>query len=156
MGVKAAKQHPNARVVGMDYWGFGWDYAKSQCERNAVAEGVSGRVTFQKGDAARLDFSGAAFDAAVSNFVFHEVKSQPDKLTLIREALRVIRPGGVFSFGDVFYSKNYYPDMDGMLAELAKDVSKIHFVDTRKSKFAPGFLYTPMVLGQMGLIYGRK
>ena len=38
------------------------------------------------------------FDAAVSNFVFHEVRAQPDKRALILEALRVLRPGGAFAF----------------------------------------------------------
>lgn len=156
LAIKAAKKYPQARVIGMDYWGAPWDYAKSQCETNARIEGVGSRVTFQKGDAARLDFPDAHFDAAVSNFVFHEVRSQPDKLALIREALRVIKPGGAFAFGDVFYSKTHYPDREALVAELSKDVAELHFVDTRKNDFVPRFLRTPLVAGQMGLIYGVK
>jgi len=156
MAIKAAKKYPLARVVGMDYWGAAWDYAQSQCESNAWIEGVSDRVTFQKGDAARLDFPDAHFDAAVSNFVFHEVRSQPDKLALIREALRVIKPGGAFSFQDVFFSRTHYPDLEALIKELSKDVTKLHFVDTRENGFVPRFLRTPLVAGEMGLLYGVK
>lgn len=156
MAIKAAKRYPKARVVGMDYWGIGWDYAKSQCERNAKIEQVSDRVHFQKGDASKLDFPDGTFDAAISNFVFHEVRSQPDKLALIQEALRVIKPGGVFSFEDVFFSKSDYKDLDTLVSTLAGSVSEFHFVDARKNDFVPKFLSTPMIAGNMGLIYGRK
>ncbi|SHH88475.1 Methyltransferase domain-containing protein [Sporobacter termitidis DSM 10068] len=156
MAVKAAKKYPNARVTGMDYWGAAWDYARSQCEANARLEGVSDRTAFQKGDASKLEFPDAYFDAAVSNFVFHEVRSQPDKLALIREALRVVKPGGAFSFGDVFFSRTHYPDLEALIRELSGDVAELHFVDTRQNDFVPGFLKTPLVAGQMGLIYGLK
>ena len=156
MTIKAAKKYPKAKMVGMDYWGPGWDYAKSQCEQNARIEHVANSITFQKGDAAHLDFADGTFDAAVSNFVFHEVKSQPDKTALIREALRVIKPGGVFSFSDVYYSKSAYADLDALIRDLSADVKELHFVDTRKNDFTPRILSTPMIMGEMGLIYGRK
>jgi ubiquinone/menaquinone biosynthesis C-methylase UbiE len=156
MAIKFAKKYPDARITGMDYWDITWDYAQSQCEKNAALENVSDRVHFQKGDAAKLDFADASFDAVVSNFVFHEVKSQPDKLALIREALRVVKPGGVFAFGDVFFAKKNYGSPDKLILELSKTVSEIHFVDIRKSDFAPRFLNTPFVLGETALIYGRK
>lgn len=154
--IKAAKKYPQAQVIGMDYWGELWDYNRSQCEANAQIEGVGSRVTFRKGDAAKLDFPDASFDAAVSNFVFHEVRSQPDKLALIRLALRVIKPGGVFAFEDVFFSKTHYPDPEMLMRELSRDVKEIRFVDTRKSSFVPRSLRTPLVAGQMGLICGVK
>ena len=127
----------------MDYWGTGWDYSKKLCEDNAKAEGVT-RIEFQQGDAAKLDFANDTFDVAVSNFVFHEVRSQPDKLALVREALRVVRPGGYFVFEDVF------------VKALEPYVSEIHFVDMRHPDYTPAFLNTPLILGQMGLIYRRK
>ncbi|ACC98313.1 Methyltransferase family protein [Elusimicrobium minutum Pei191] len=156
MVIKAAKRFPNAKITGMDYWGALWDYAKEQCENNAKIEGVSDRVHFQKGDAAKLDFADAEFDAVVSNFVFHEVKTQPDKVALIKEVLRVIKPGGVFSFGDLFFSKANYKDLDVLMETLSKEVSEIHFSETRKSDFIPRILATPVLLGETGLIYGRK
>lgn len=156
MAIKAARAFPAARVTGIDSWGAIWDYAKSQCERNAGAEGVADRVVFLEGDASRLDFPDDAFDAVMSNFVFHEVRSQPDKSALIREALRVLKPGGAFSFGDVFFSKTHYRDLPGLIDELSKDVASLTFVDTRKSDFVPKFLRSRLLLGNMGLMHGRK
>lgn len=156
MSIKAAKKFPRASVTGMDYWGEMWDYAQNQCESNARLEGVADRVSFQKGDAARLDFPDGQFDAAVSNFVFHEVRTQPDKLALIREALRVLKPGAPFSFEDVFYSIKNYPDLQGLIDALSKEVTELRFVDTRQNDFVPRYLRTSLVAGQMGLICGRK
>ena len=70
--VRCAKAFPEARITAVDYWGVEWSYAKEQCERNARIEGVADQITFWKGDAAKLDFPDGTFDAAVSNFVFHE------------------------------------------------------------------------------------
>ena len=156
MAIKAAKKLPNAEILGIDYWGTEWDYGQKQCENNAKLEGVSERIRFQKGNAAKLDFEDETFDSAVSNFVFHEVRSQPDKLALIREALRVVKPGGSFSFSDVYFSKSHYKNLDGLITELSKEVTELHFVDTRKENIIPKFLITPFIAGDMGLIYGKK
>ena len=156
MAIKAARRFPEARVVGVDYWGFVWDYAKGQCEENARIERVAERVTFLQGDAAKLDFAEGTFDAVVSNFVFHEVRSQPDKVALIREALRVLKPGGVFSIEDIFFAKGLYGDFEKTVRELSGEVAAIVFVDTRKNDFVPAFLRTPLMAGTMGLIKGKK
>lgn len=52
---RVARTYPNAVLTSIDFWGAEWSYAKEQCERNAQLEGVADRVTFQKGDAAKLD-----------------------------------------------------------------------------------------------------
>jgi len=71
--IKLAQKYTKARVIGIDYWGKKWEYSKNTCERNAKIEGESERVTFQKASATSLPFDDGYFDAAVSNFVFHEV-----------------------------------------------------------------------------------
>ena len=155
LSIKAAKKFPKAEITGMDYWGTGWDYSKKLCEDNAKAESIT-QIEFRQGDAAKLDFADGVFDVAVSNFVFHEVRSQPDKLALVREALRVVRPGGYFVFEDVFFSRSHYGDIQKFVQALEPYVSELHFVDMRRPSYAPAFLNTPLILGQMGLIYGRK
>ncbi len=156
MTVKAAKRFPRAQIIGMDYWGAGWDFSKKLCEDNARLEGVENQITFLKGDAANLEFPDGSFDAAVSNFVFHEVRNQPDKLALVNEAFRILKPGGIFVFEDIFFSKKHYTDIEDFVQKLSGNVTEIHFIDTRHSEFIPAFLRTPMVLGEMGLIYGIK
>ena len=40
LSIRIAKRYPQAQVRGVDYWGAGWDYAKEQCERNAVTHPI--------------------------------------------------------------------------------------------------------------------
>ena len=40
------------------------------------------------GEAAHLEFPDESFDAVVSNFVFHEVRSEKDKRRVVQEALQ--------------------------------------------------------------------
>ncbi len=156
---RVAKTFPNATLTGMDFWGSGWSYAKEQCEKNAQIEGVGNRTQFQKGDAAKLDFADETFDGAVSNFVFHEVRSAADKRDVVREALRVVKRGGAFAFQDMFGQKAMYGDMQAFVNQLLADgvVSEIHYIpDVEKQDFIPAFVTAPWMIRGAGLIYGIK
>lgn len=156
--IRCARRFPKAKLTGIDYWGAEWSYAKEQCERNAEIEGVAGRVRFQKGDAAKLDFPDETFDAAVSNFVFHEVRTQPDKRMVVREALRVVKKGGAFAFQDMFAQEKLYGDMNEFAEELRKEgIQEVHYIaNVEKQGFIPGFVQAPWMLSGMGLLYGKK
>ena len=157
--VRCAKAFPKAQITAMDYWGAEWSYAKEQCEKNARIEGVADRISFQKGDAAKLDFADETFDAAVSNFVFHEVRTAKDKRDVVKEALRVVKKGGVFSFQDMFSQKALYGDMEQFVRELkAEGISEVHYIGNLEKKldFIPGFVTAPWMISGMGIIYGRK
>lgn len=157
--VRCAKAFPKAQITAMDYWGAEWNYAKEQCEKNARIEGVADRITFQKGDAARMDFPDETFDAAVSNFVFHEVRSAKDKRDVVREALRVVKKGGAFSFQDMFSQKALYGDMEQFVQMLKEEgISEVHYIGNLEEKldFIPGFVTAPWMIKGMGIIYGRK
>ncbi len=155
--IKLAQKHANAHVVGIDYWGKKWEYSKNTCERNAEIEGVNERVTFQKASAVSLPFDDEYFDAAVSNFVFHEVSDAKDKREVIREALRVVKKGGKFSFQDEFLLKQLFGDIND-LTETIKSwgVSKVEYVQTRDADFILQALKLPFILGTMGIIKGEK
>ena len=155
--VKLAQRHRNAKVVGIDYWGKKWEYSMNVCEHNAMIEGVSDRVTFQKGSAASLPFEDGYFDAAVSNFVFHEVGGVNDKRDLIREALRILKKGGKFAFQDEFLIRKMYGDPEALLTTIKSwGTAKVEFIYTRNSLFIPRMLKAPFILGTMGLIKGEK
>ena len=156
---RVAKTFPNASVTGVDFWGAEWSYAKEQCENNAKIEGLSNRVFFQKGDAANLDFRDEAFDGAVSNFVFHEVRSAADKRDVVKEAFRVIKKGGAFAFQDMFEQKAVYGDMQEFVAWLKSSgtVSEIHYIpNIENQNFVPKFITAPWMIKNAGLIYGIK
>lgn len=156
--IRCAKRYPKAELTGIDYWGPQWSYAKEQCERNARIEGVAGRTSFCKGDAAKLDFADGAFDAAVSNFVFHEVRTQPKKREVVREALRVVKKGGSFAFQDLFEQRQLYGDVEEFLEELRNEgIQELHYIgDVDRLEFVPKFVRAPWMIKGVGLIYGKK
>lgn len=156
LSIAAAKKFPLAEVQGMDYWGSMWNYAKEQCERNAEAEGVGARCCFQQGDAAKLDFPDNHFDALISNFVFHEVRTQKDKYLLVMEALRTLKKGGTFALHDTYGNRDMYGDMDEFIAAMREegiaDVSYIPHTEQEIPMPPP----LRMMLRGAGLLYGTK
>lgn len=51
---------------------------------------------------------------------------------------------------------SHYGEIEVFILRLKPYVSVLYFVDTRHPDFAPRFLNTPFVFGQMGLIYEKK
>jgi ubiquinone/menaquinone biosynthesis C-methylase UbiE len=141
----------------MDYWGADWEYSKSVCEKNAQIVKVENRVHFQKGDAAKLDFADETFDGAISNLTFHEVKSVPDKRSVLQEALRVVKKGGGFAFIDYFFETKYYGEKSESEAFLKSlNLAEFKFKSLRELIVIPALLNHPKILGKVGIIYGRK
>ena len=155
--IALAQRHPDALVTGIDYWGKAWDYSQAVCERNAKAADVTERIDFQKASASNLPFEDGFFDAAVSNFVFHEVSDTKDKREVIREALRVVKPGGHFAFQDLFLVKELYGEVDDLLEMIREwGIAEVAFVDTSTSDFIPGALKLPFMIGKIGIVYGKR
>ncbi len=155
--IATAKRFPGSKAVGVDSWGTRWEYSKATCEKNAVIAGVRERVVFQKADAAALPFKEGAFDAAVSNLVFHEIRSAKDKREVVKEALRVVRKGGAFSFQDLFLSSRMYGDIDSLLKEIQGwGVEEVEFFDTGRSGFIPRPLRFSFMVGGIGIVRGKK
>jgi ubiquinone/menaquinone biosynthesis C-methylase UbiE len=155
--LKLAQKYPATQVVGMDYWGKNWEYSQAICETNARTAQVADRVRFVKGDAAALEFHDAAFAAVVSNLTFHEVKSAPQKREVVREALRVLRPGGTFAFVDYFYDGQYYgptAEFETFLHSLG--LSKIELKHLNDVLPLPGLLRHPKIFGKVGIVDGQK
>lgn len=139
-------------IIGGD-----WEYSKGVCERNAHLAGVGDRIHFQKGDASRLDFEGEAFDGAISNLTFHEVKSASDMRSVIQEALRVVKPGGTFAFIDYFYEEKYYGKEDGFEKFLkGLGISRFEYKPIGELMMIPTLLKHPKILGKVGIICGEK
>jgi ubiquinone/menaquinone biosynthesis C-methylase UbiE len=155
--IKAAKKYPHAQVAGIDYWGKMWEYSMNFCEKNAIIEGVADRLNFQKASASSLPFDDGYFDAAVSNLVFHEVTDTKNKKYVIKEALRVVKKGGVFAFQDLFLEKRTYGNMDDLLEAVRSwGIETVEFENTRHSEFIPRALKLPFMVGTIGILYGKK
>jgi arsenite methyltransferase len=79
----------------------------------AAAAGLAGRVRFHLGDAERLPFADASFDAVICECAFCTF---PDKPTAAAELARVLRPRGRLGLTDVTIQP---PGLTGELAGLA-------------------------------------
>ncbi len=156
LAIRLAQAYPAAQVTGIDYWGKNWEYSESVCEENARLAGMEKRVRFQKGDAAALGVADSSFDAVASNLTFHEVKTVPQKRDLVKEALRVLRPGGRFAFVDMFYDFKYYGDIsefEGFLKGLG--LSQVTVKPLEQVITLPKPLMHPKILGRAGIVWGQ-
>jgi ubiquinone/menaquinone biosynthesis C-methylase UbiE len=157
LSIKLATRFDRARVVGIDYWGKNWEFSKQTCERNAAIAGVGERTCFQKASASALPFADSHFDAVVSNLVFHEVKGVGDKKELVREALRVLKPGGTFALQDLFFNSRIYGTKEDLLDAVHRmGATQAELIETRAEEFIPTTLKLPFMLGTMGILVGKK
>ncbi len=89
-----------ARIVGPHGTVVGVDRSRvlvQAARQLARKHGVAGRVRFEVGDGRRLRFADGAFDAALAITVLLHV---PNRETVLREMIRVTRPGGVVGVQD--------------------------------------------------------
>ena len=64
-------------------------------------------VTVVREDATEMSFENGLFDAALSFTMLHHVPSAALQDRLLREILRILRPGGVFAGVDSLYSRTF-------------------------------------------------
>ena len=155
VAIYLAKRYPLAHVVGIDYWGNPWAYSKAICDQNAEIEGVADRVNFQRASAVNLPFADGEYDLVISNFVFHSVRVL-NKISLIKDALRVVRKGGVFAFQDLF-NKQFYGDIGLFYKELQTwGLKEVRLVDTSDFVYIPVALRLYNLVGNSIILFGIK
>jgi SAM-dependent methyltransferase len=155
VAIYLAKKYPSTHCVGIDYWGNPWTYSRDICDKNAKIEGVADRVSFQRASAVKLPFKDGEYDLVMSNFVFHSVKVV-NKLPLLKEALRVLKPGGIFAFQDLF-NKQFYGDMDSFYTELQSwGLKEFRLVDSSDFVHIPPALRVEHMVGNAKILYGVK
>jgi SAM-dependent methyltransferase len=85
------------RVTGIDLS----PYLVEAARRLADEEGLGGRVEFRSGDTRDLDIPDGKFDAVVAHTLVSHV---PEALTVLKEAGRVVKPGGLITVFDGDYA----------------------------------------------------
>ena len=153
--IACAKRNPKASFTGLDRWGKEYaSFNKPLCESNAKAEGVS-NTSFVNGDANKLDFPDASFDAVTSNYVYHNIPSN-DRQAILLESLRVLKKGGVFAIHDIF-SRSKYGDMESFVTKLKEmGYGDVRLIDTTNGVFMKRSEAAWMGLSGSALLVGRK
>jgi ubiquinone/menaquinone biosynthesis C-methylase UbiE len=105
----AAQHLTTGRAVGVDLWSRA-DQSGNAVEatrRNAAAEGVADRVELHTGDMTALPFEDDSFDVVVSSLAIHNISGNAGRQTAVREAARVLRPGGRLLIADIRSTQVY-------------------------------------------------
>jgi ubiquinone/menaquinone biosynthesis C-methylase UbiE len=87
----------SGRVTGIDLS----PYLVNAAKRLADEEGLGGRVEFRSGDTRELDIHDGSFDAVVAHTLVSHVQ---EPLSVIKEAGRVVKPGGLIAIFDGDYA----------------------------------------------------
>lgn len=100
LALDAARRWPQSRIVGVDPSAGMLSVARDRVARDRVARdrparGMAARIEFVQAFADALPFPDASFDVVVSSFVLQLV---PNRHRALREARRVLRPGGTIHF----------------------------------------------------------
>lgn len=101
-----------SEIVGVD---FSEDNVKAANE-DALRRGVANRVDFRLGDAEKLPFEDACFDAVLCECAFCTF---PNKHTAAKEFARVLRPGGHMGLSDLTKTAGPLPEFEGLLSWIA-------------------------------------
>lgn len=96
------------------------DLAQSMLDRaeyKIALAGLGKRITLAQMDVKALDITNDSFDAVFSNTILHHI---PEPLAMLREAARVLRPGGLLLIRDL-YRPATKQALDALVAEHAGD-----------------------------------
>lgn len=118
--IAAATRLPGGWAEGVDLW-RSRDQSGNDPEttrRNAAAAGVGDRVELHTGDLVELPFPDDAFDVVTSALAIHNIPDAGQRERAVREAVRVLKPGGRLVLADISHANEYVT----VLREIATDV----------------------------------
>lgn len=107
--IEAAKRLKEGRAVGLDIWNAE-DLSGNRpeaTEANAKAEGVADRVELVDGNAMKMPFPDASFEAVVSSLCLHNLYKKEDRAVALAEIVRVLKPGGRAVIQDFRHTADY-------------------------------------------------
>ncbi len=137
----AALRLKNGKATGIDIWApHSGGGNLNLLMRNARAEKVTNRIAFKEMDARQMTFADATFDVVLSSGAMHHmISNQEDFEKVVREIIRVLKPGGQIVIWDIAH----------MVDASSKRMNQLglHCEVTIVDKF---------LNYEMGIMFGRK
>jgi SAM-dependent methyltransferase len=114
--LEAARRLTDGRALGVDLWRSADQSgnAEAATRANAEAAGLSDRVDLLTGDVRALPLPDACAEVVLSSMTLHSIQALGDRDAAVREAFRVLTPGGRLRIAD-FRSTMQYAEVLGAL-----------------------------------------
>jgi ubiquinone/menaquinone biosynthesis C-methylase UbiE len=140
--VGAARRLTTGNAVGLDRWLSGalTGNRPEAVLDNARREGVLDRVDVKEGDVRQLPFAESSFDAVVANFVVHEVKNRAERKQMLREIVRVLKPGGRLALVDFIFT-----------GECVRALRELGIADANRARVGSAFSFWCSAVLNLGL-----
>ncbi len=125
-----AKRLPHGHAVGADIW-LTVDQSGNDPKatmRNAEIEGVAERVETVTADLRKLPFEDGSFDVVTSTWAIHNIEDHRGRMQAVREAWRVLKPGGRLVVADIGATQEYVEVLRGLTGEIVREGPTFEFV----------------------------
>lgn len=134
----AAARLPRGRAVGVDVW-RGVDQSGNRpgaTLANAAALGLDTRVELHTADVRDLPLPSGCADVVVSSLVLHNLPDPAARAAALREAVRLLRPGGRLVLLDIAHVAHYAEVLTeaGLLDVRHRNAGWRYFVPPRGSR----------------------
>jgi ubiquinone/menaquinone biosynthesis C-methylase UbiE len=141
--IGVARRLTTGRAIGLDRWlpGALTGNRPEAALDNARLEGVVDRVEVKEGDVRELPFPDSSMDVVVSNFVLHEVDSRAEREHMMREIVRVLKPGGRLALVDFIFTR-----------ECIRLLQQIGFAEARRYRVGSFFSFWFSAIVNFGLV----
>ena len=126
--IELASRDVDCRIMAVDAALAMLDVARM----NVEIAGVSMQIQLDRVDAKELIYEDDSFDTVISNSIIHHI---PEPITVMRETLRVLRPGGWLFFRDLSRPETV-EQLDHLVAEYAgqeSDHARQMFADSLRA-----------------------
>lgn len=102
LSIAVAKRLKSGRVTGLDQSEEG-----EKAKENAKAEGVADKIRIDTGVSAKLVYPDNHYDIVVSALALRQAGESDVREQMLREMLRVLKPGGRLAIFDTLYVGDY-------------------------------------------------